>query len=121
MRANFEKDNQVDFGYTFTGVSRFRAKVFMQRNSIAVVIRTVPLGVPKLADLCLPQVVQEMSLKDRGFLLVTGATGSGKSTSLAAMVNHINQNRRAHVITVEDPIEFIHQDKLCSVTQRRSW
>lgn len=115
---DFEEDLQIDFGYLVPGLARFRANVFMQKGTLAFVIRVVPLEVPVLTSLGLPQVVQELCLKPRGLLLVTGATGSGKSTSLAAMVEHINRNARAHIVTIEDPIEFIYEDKMSTVSQR---
>lgn len=118
MQVELERDMQIDFGYTVQGLSRFRANVFIQRGTISVVIRIVPLGVPSIDKLALPPVVKELFLKDRGLVLVTGATGSGKSTTLAAAVEYINQNRRCHIVTIEDPIEFMFQDKLSSVSQR---
>lgn len=118
MQVQLERDMQIDFGYTVQGLSRFRANVFIQRGTISLVIRIVPLGVPSIDKLSLPPVVKELFLKDRGLILVTGATGSGKSTTLAAALEYINQNRRCHIVTIEDPIEFMFQDKLSSVSQR---
>ena len=118
QRADFERDSQIDFGYTLPGFARFRVNVFIQRNTVSLVVRVVPLGVPNFDSLKLPVIVKELALKDRGLLLVTGATGSGKSTTLAAAVDYINSNKRAHIVTIEDPIEFVHQDKLSSVSQR---
>jgi len=114
----FEEGMQIDFGYLVPGLARFRANVFMQKGTLAFVIRVVPLEVPVLASLDLPAVVGELALKPRGLLLVTGATGSGKSTTLAAMVEHINRSSRSHIVTIEDPIEFIFDDKLSTVSQR---
>jgi twitching motility protein PilT len=114
----FEEGLQIDFGYLVPGLARFRANVFMQKGTLAFVIRMVPLEVPLLSALGLPSVVQELSLKSRGLLLVTGATGSGKSTSLAAIVEHINRCQRAHIVTIEDPIEYIFDDKMCTISQR---
>jgi twitching motility protein PilT len=114
----FEENLQIDFGYLVPGLARFRANVFMQKGTLAFVIRVVPLEVPQLTSLNLPAVIQEMALKQRGLLLVTGATGSGKSTTLAAIVEHINRNVRAHVVTIEDPIEYIYEDKMGTVSQR---
>ncbi|MGZ3657721.1 MAG: type IV pilus twitching motility protein PilT [Bdellovibrionota bacterium] len=114
----FEEGMQIDFGYLVPGLARFRANVFMQKGRLAFVIRVVPLEVPVLGSLGLPSVVQEMALKPRGLLLVTGATGSGKSTTLAAMVEHINRCARSHIVTIEDPIEYIFEDKMCTVSQR---
>lgn len=114
----FEENLQIDFGYLVPGLARFRANVFMQKGTLAFVIRVVPLEVPQLTSLNLPSIIQEMALKPRGLLLVTGATGSGKSTTLAAIVEHINRNARAHVVTIEDPIEYIFEDKMGTVSQR---
>lgn len=114
----FEENMQIDFGYLVPGLARFRANVFMQKGTLAFVIRVVPLEVPVLSSLGLPSVLQELCLKPRGLLLVTGATGSGKSTTLAAMVEHINRNHRCHIVTIEDPIEYIFDDKMSTVSQR---
>lgn len=114
----FEENLQIDFGYLVPGLARFRANVFMQKGTMAFVIRAVPLEVPVISDLGLPEVIKEMALKPRGLLLVTGATGSGKSTTLAAIVEHINRHSRSHVVTIEDPIEFIFEDKMATVSQR---
>lgn len=114
----FEESMQIDFGYLVPGLARFRANVFMQKGTLAFVIRVVPLEVPVLSSLNLPEVVQELCLKPRGLLLVTGATGSGKSTTLAAMVEHINRSHRSHIVTIEDPIEYIYEDKMSTVSQR---
>jgi twitching motility protein PilT len=114
----FEENLQIDFGYLVPGLARFRANVFMQKGTLAFVIRMVPLEVPEIGSLRLPEVVAELALKPRGLLLVTGATGSGKSTTLAAMVDHINRHSRSHIVTIEDPIEYIFEDKIGTVSQR---
>lgn len=114
----FEEGMQIDFGYLVPGLARFRANVFMQKGTPAFVIRVVPLEVPVLGSLNLPSIVGELALKPRGLLLVTGATGSGKSTTLAAMVEHINRSHRSHIVTIEDPIEYIFDDKMSTVSQR---
>ena len=114
----FEENLQIDFGYLVPGLARFRANVFMQKSTLAFVIRVVPLEIPQLENLGLPNVVAEIASKNRGLVLVTGATGSGKSTTLAAMVEHINRNQRCHVVTIEDPIEYIFDDKMCTISQR---
>jgi twitching motility protein PilT len=114
----FEEQMQIDFGYLVPGLARFRANVFMQKGTLAFVIRMVPLEVPLLSSLGLPPVVSELALKPRGLLLFTGATGSGKSTTLAAVVEHINRSSRVHVVTIEDPIEYIYEDKMGTVSQR---
>ncbi|MGE3260765.1 MAG: type IV pilus twitching motility protein PilT [Bacteriovoracia bacterium] len=114
----FEEGLQIDFGYLVPGLSRFRANVFMQKGTLAFVIRVVPLEVPLLGSLGLPPVVGELALKPRGLLLLTGATGSGKSTTLAGVIEHINRNARVHVVTIEDPIEYIFEDKIGTISQR---
>jgi twitching motility protein PilT len=114
----FEEHLQIDFGYLVPGLARFRANVFMQKSTLAFVIRVVPLEIPVLENLGLPPVVAEIASKNRGLVLVTGATGSGKSTTLAAMVEHINRSQRCHVVTIEDPIEYIFDDKMCTISQR---
>ena len=115
---DLEENLQVDFGYALSGLARFRANVFMQKGTVAFVIRMVPLEIPNLVSLNLPPVIQELALKPRGLLLVTGPTGSGKSTTLAAVVDFINRNQRSHIITIEDPIEYIFEDKAGTVSQR---
>jgi twitching motility protein PilT len=114
----FEESLQIDFGYLVPGLARFRTNVFMQKGTLAFVIRVVPLEVPALDQLRLPKVVGEMALKPRGLLLVTGATGSGKSSTLAAIVEHINRKSRNHIVTIEDPIEYIFEDKMATISQR---
>lgn len=114
----FEESLQIDFGYLVPGLARFRANVFMQKGTLAFVIRAVPLEVPLLTSLGLPSVVQDLALNSRGLLLITGATGSGKSTTLAAVIEHINRNARSHIVTIEDPIEYIYEDKIGTVSQR---
>jgi twitching motility protein PilT len=109
---------EMDFSYAMSGVGRFRVNVFRQRGSVALVIRVIPLDVPELKDLNLPDTLQQLALEERGMILVTGATGSGKSTTLAAMLNLINQTKTSHVITIEDPIEFFFRNKKSSIVQR---
>lgn len=112
------KAHGVDFAIMVPGVARFRGNIHMQRGTLAMTFRCVPMIIPRLSDLHLPPVLEEISLKKRGLVLVTGTVGSGKSTSLAAMINHINENRNYKVITVEDPIEYLHTDKKGFVIQR---
>jgi len=113
-----EKDLELDFAYTIAGQARFRVNLFHQRGELGLVSRMIPLRVPTIDELGLPDTFKELSLRKQGLVLVTGPTGSGKSTSLAAMVQHINQNQYRHVVTLEDPIEFVHADINSTVNQR---
>jgi twitching motility protein PilT len=108
----------VDTSYTVPGQSRYRVNIFRQRGQISVVLRVIPPEIPTIEGLRLPKILETISMEPRGMVLVTGITGSGKSSTLAAMVNHINQKKRGHILTIEDPIEFIHPDVQCSVNQR---
>ncbi len=117
-RAMFEKEKELDFAYSVPGVSRFRVNLFLGRGAFGAVFRAIPYKIKTIDELGLPEVLKELALKPRGLVLVTGPTGSGKSTTLAAMVDYINTNRRCHIMTIEDPIEFLHQDKLAYVNQR---
>ena len=114
----FAKTNEADFAYSLAGVGRFRVNAFRARGSSGLVFRRVSVGAIPLEDLGLPQVVQALSLEPRGLVLVTGPTGSGKTTTLAGMIDHINNNREVHVVTIEDPIEILHYDKLSMINQR---
>ncbi len=116
--AEFEEDGEADFSYALAGVSRFRVNVFRQRGAISIVCRAIPFEIRSIDDLGLPQVVRELAEEQRGIILVTGTTGSGKSTTLAAMIDHINQTRARHIVTLEDPIEYLHPDKTSIVNQR---
>ncbi len=107
-----------DGGFSIPGFSRFRVNIFKQRGTISLVMRVVSYKVPDLDDLGLPPVVKDLALIERGLILVTGAAGNGKSSTLAGMIKHINQNTRCHIITIEDPIEFLHRDELASINQR---
>jgi twitching motility protein PilT len=118
QRRRFDAELELDFAYSIPGLSRFRANVFQQRNSMGAVFRTIPLAIPTLADLGLPKVCQFLCDRPRGLVLVTGPTGSGKSTTLAAMIDHINATRPVHIVTLEDPIEFMHRNKRAYVNQR---
>jgi twitching motility protein PilT len=118
QRRKFETELELDFAYSIPGVSRFRANVFQQRNSMAAVFRVIPLHIPTIEELQLPQVCRYLADRPRGLVLVTGPTGSGKSTTQAAMINHINETKSLHIITLEDPIEFLHQNKQAYVNQR---
>lgn len=109
---------EVDLSYYLEGVSRFRVNMFWQRGKIGAVFRVIPYKIKTIEELGLPEVTKQISLMPRGLVLVTGPTGSGKSTSLAAMINHINQNKRLHVMTIEDPIEYVHSDIQSIINQR---
>jgi twitching motility protein PilT len=117
-RDRFRSSPEVDFAYSIAGLGRFRCNVFQQRGSIGIVLRVIPAQVRTLAELKLPPVLERIAGEERGLILVTGTTGSGKSSTLAAMVDHINRTRPAHVITIEDPIEYLHRDDLSIVNQR---
>ncbi len=118
QRKRFESRKQLDLAYAVPGVARFRVNCFFQRGSISAAFRRIPVEIPKLEELGLPAVLEDFTRKPRGFILVTGPTGSGKSTSLAAMIDIINREREEHILTIEDPIEFLHQHKRCIVNQR---
>jgi twitching motility protein PilT len=118
QRKRLENEWQIDLSYSVPNKARFRVNAFFQRASIGAVMRTIPTEIPKLSDLGLPPVLEELTRKPRGFVLVTGPTGSGKSTTLAAMIDLINQERQEHILTIEDPIEFLHRHKNCVVNQR---
>jgi twitching motility protein PilT len=114
----FEESGDLDFSYSISGVARFRVNVMRQRGSISLVMRHIPERIPSLQELGFPEVCQALALKPRGLVLVTGPTGSGKSTTLAAMIDLINDTEQGHVLTMEDPIEFLHRDKKCYINQR---
>jgi twitching motility protein PilT len=114
----FENESELDYAYAVPGVGRFRVNAFRQRGSVAMVMRSLPHKIPHFDELGLPDAVRELAESERGIVLVTGTTGSGKSTTLAAMVDHINRTMQKHIVTIEDPIEFLHKDVLSSVNQR---
>ena len=118
QKMRFEEDQELDFSFGVRNLARFRANLFMQRGAVGGVFRTIPFVIRTFNDLGLPPVLEEMCNKPRGLVLVTGPTGSGKSTTLAAMVDKINTERHEHIITVEDPIEYLHPHKNCVVNQR---
>jgi twitching motility protein PilT len=118
QRKRLENEWQIDLSYSVPSRARFRVNAFFQRASIGAVMRTIPTEIPALGDLGLPPVLEDLTRKPRGFVLVTGPTGSGKSTTLAAMIDLINQERHEHILTIEDPIEFLHRHKNCVVNQR---
>ncbi|HEX9704010.1 MAG TPA: PilT/PilU family type 4a pilus ATPase [Gemmatimonadales bacterium] len=114
----FAEHKEADFAIGVPGVGRFRTNVYQQRGTVAFAFRAIPYEVKTIKDLNLPPVLEEIALRPRGLVLMTGVTGSGKSTALAAVINHINMNRRVNVITIEDPIEFLHRDHLSNISQR---
>ena len=114
----FLKTNEADFAFSLAGVGRFRVNVFRSRGSAGIVFRRVSVGAIPLSDLGLPPVLSALSMEPRGLVLVTGPTGSGKTTTLAGMIDHVNENREVHVVTIEDPIEILHYDKLAMINQR---
>jgi twitching motility protein PilT len=114
----FADEKECDFAIGVPGIGRFRVNVYQQRGSLCYAMRAIPYQARTISELNLPPVLEEISMKPRGLVLVTGVTGSGKSTALAAMIQHINENRRANVITIEDPIEFLHRDINCHINQR---
>jgi twitching motility protein PilT len=118
QRKRFESHKQLDLAYAVPGVARFRVNCFFQRGAISAAFRRIPHEIPKLDELGLPRVLEDLTRKPRGLILVTGPTGSGKSTSLAAMLDIINSERDEHILTIEDPIEFLHGHKRCIVNQR---
>ena len=117
-RQRLETDWQLDFAYSVPGYGRFRVNAYYQRGSVGAAFRLIPFGLTSIDDLGLPQIVHDFTKRPRGFVLVTGPTGSGKSTSLAAMIDAINETREEHIMTIEDPIEFLHGHKRCMVNQR---
>ncbi len=118
QRKDFEEFFETDFSFEIPGLARFRVNAFNQNRGAGAVFRTIPSNILSLEDLGCPPVFQEMAKNPRGLILVTGPTGSGKSTTLAAIMNHLNENSFAHILTIEDPIEFVHQSKKCLVNQR---
>jgi len=117
-RRAFEATSEADFGYTLAAVGRFRVNVFRQRSMVGLAIRRVRSEVPTVAELMLPPVIAELADSSRGLVLVTGPTGTGKTTTIASMIGHINRTRRAHIVTIEDPIEVVHHDDLAIIQQR---
>jgi twitching motility protein PilT len=118
QKAKFESHHEADLAYGIPGLGRFRVNVFQQRGTTGIVFRVIPFGVKTIDQLHLPKVVESIAMEQRGLILVTGTTGSGKSTTLAAMIDHINSNRTCHIVTVEDPIEFLIRDRRSIVNQR---
>jgi twitching motility protein PilT len=118
QKHKFEEESELDLSFGVKGLSRFRANVFMQRGAVAGAFRTIPFKILTFAELGLPPIVAELAKKPRGLVLVTGPTGSGKSTTLASIIDKINTDRHEHIVTIEDPIEYLHPHKNCLVNQR---
>jgi twitching motility protein PilT len=118
QRQRLENEWEIDFSYSVPGRARFRVNAYFQRNSLGAAFRLIPINIKRLEELGLPQSLHDLTRKPRGFVVVTGPTGSGKSTTLAAMIDEINETRDEHIMTIEDPIEFLHRHKKCMVNQR---
>jgi twitching motility protein PilT len=118
QKQRFKEDLDIDLAYSVPGLGRFRCNVFQQRGSVGLVLRVIPAGIQNLRELMLPPVLEKICETRRGLILCTGTTGSGKSTTLASMIDHINRRRTEHIVTIEDPIEFLHRDKKSIVNQR---
>src|SRR5438067_9116362 len=114
----FENENEADFAYAAPGLGRFRVNAFKQRGSVSLILRSIPFEAPSLQEVGLPPVIRELAEAERGIVLVTGTTGSGKSTTLAAMIRHINENMAKHIVTIEDPIEYLYRDAMSEINQR---
>jgi len=118
QKAKLKEDYDIDLAYSLPGFGRFRGSIFQQRGSIAIALRIIPLEIKTVRELLLPEVLEKISLLQRGMVLCTGTTGSGKTTTLAAMLDYINAHRRENIITIEDPIEYLHKDKKSTISQR---
>ncbi len=118
QKQRFKEKNEIDLAYSAAGLGRFRVNIFQQRGTISLVFRVVPVKILTIEELSLPTVLEKLAMEHRGLILVTGTTGSGKSTCLSAMIDHINRNRNSNIITIEDPIEFLHRDRKSLVSQR---
>jgi len=118
QRHHFEEENELDFSFGIKGLSRFRGNIYVQRGAVAGAFRTIPYEILSFEKLGIPPIIQELLKKPKGLVLVTGPTGTGKSTTLASMIQRINNERQAHIITVEDPIEYLHPHKKCIINQR---
>jgi twitching motility protein PilT len=115
---SFDSENEIDFSYSVENLSRFRVNAFRQRGSVSIVARVIPYAVKTVEELGLPPVIRDLAEEERGLILLTGTTGSGKSTTLAAIIDHINETRASHIVTIEDPIEYLHRDRNSIINQR---
>ncbi|MBM4128566.1 MAG: type IV pilus twitching motility protein PilT [Nitrospira sp.] len=118
QRESFKQKKDIDFAYSLPGIGRFRCNVFVQRGTLGTVFRVIPVRIPGIDELNLPEIIKKISMEERGLVLVTGTTGSGKTTTLASMIDLINMSKTRHIITIEDPIEYMHRDKRSIVNQR---
>jgi len=118
QQETFKSTNEVDLAYSILGLARFRCNVYVQRGTVSLALRVIPFDVKSIEELRLPIVLKKIAMEERGLILVTGTTGSGKSTTLAAMIDYINNNKTANIITIEDPIEILHSDRKCIINQR---
>ncbi|MEK6716934.1 MAG: type IV pilus twitching motility protein PilT [candidate division NC10 bacterium] len=118
QREKFKERSEIDLAYSMPGLGRFRVNVFQQRGTVGLVLRVIPIKILAISELNLPPVLEKIAMEPRGLILVTGTTGSGKSSTLASMIDYINSSRSGHILTIEDPIEFLHRDKKCLVNQR---
>src|SRR5918996_4633428 len=116
--AEFEAENEVDFSHALEGLARFRVNAFRQKGFVSLVLRAIPVNIKSVDELELPPVIRRLAEEERGIILLTGTTGSGKSTTLAAMIDHMNRTMQKHIVTIEDPIEFLHPDRRCIINQR---
>jgi len=118
QKEKFKRNNEIDLAYSVPGLGRFRVNIFRQRGTIGMVFRFIPMRIKTLDELHLPKILQKIAMEERGLVVCTGTTGSGKSTTLAAMIDYINENRTSHIMTIEDPIEYLHRDKKAIINQR---
>ena len=118
QKEYFQANRDIDFSYSVSGLGRFRVNAFFQRGTVGLVLRIISFDIHSVKDLNLPPIIEKIAMAQRGLVLVTGTTGSGKSTTLASMINYINTHRIVHVVTIEDPIEFVHRDKMSIINQR---
>ena len=118
QQEEFEEKKELNFAINASGIGRFRASAFYQRNVAGMVLRRIETQIPKVDDLGLPDVIKDLAMEKRGLIIFVGATGTGKSTSLAAMIGHRNHNSKGHILSIEDPIEFVHRHDNCIITQR---